>query len=261
MVRLRQHLILLFLAAGLALAGLAGGAVPVQAQTPLELVRRATADQRPASGSGGCSVPALLATGQQGNAASVTTAVASPTGGALLVVAAGTCDATAVPTHSISDTFAGTGAWTRITESSTQCRSSLFYATLGASPGSGTVTVTNSASAAENAYVLFSLTGHDAGAVVSESDSTSCAFCASMAVVLSSITAGNLTLGAVVSRDGSDAGGITPGAGETEIGQSPDGGNNDALTQAEHGTEADVGWSDLATGRNSAGVAAEINCN
>lgn len=155
----------------------------------------------------------------------------------------------------MSDTFTGSGSWTEAVEEANGSGAiAIWTMRIGASPGSGAVTGSYSSSGARTGWVIFDVPDVDISSPVSESAGAN-GTSSTLTVTLVGIAAGNLAIGGVSSTGDTD--GITPGTGETEIGEGDSGGGSNNRVQAEYGTGTAVDWSALATTQNN-GVAIEL---
>ena len=160
-----------------------------------------------------------LGTVAAGATTSLTSDSISPTAGLLLVAisASGNSAATgAVTTGALSTTLAGSWSWQVVTAAPATANSEavhLFWATVPASPGSGTVTVTLPAAPAAARLAVVHIAG---GATLSGAVSVVHATATSLSVTTATTpTADDLTVYVLGSRN--DTSGSTPGATYTEL--------------------------------------------
>lgn len=193
-----------------------------------------------------------------------TTGSFSPTGGALLLVS-GNVLATGggLTISSVTDTFSGTGSWTIVQLRATDFQDNtgfIAYATLGSTPGSGTVTVNTSVNSIRTTVDVYEATGQDATTPVVQSKTGSGTADTLSLTLDSTPAADSLVFAAVATRSSSDPD-ITPGSNFTELGEISSGGtfaqaNIECQYDAASATTT-VDWSTLPTITN-VGVAIEI---
>ena len=200
------------------------------------------------------STPSLLTSGSDtSDTTSSTSASFSPTANALIMVAMATVE-NPHTVDSISDTFGGL-SWTQIDSpvGSDGRHCTFFFANAGASPGSGTVTITYNVAVAKAAWVIAEVTGHNQAAPVSEQGIANGSG-STLGVTLADFATGNLIIGAIMDHGNQD---IASGSGETEIAEAESGGTTAARAQMQFGTDTTTNWTNLDNRMNKA-VAVEI---
>lgn len=194
----------------------------------------------------------------------ITNDAISPTGGALMVVALSANRNTgSAMTYSIADTFAGTGTWTQsnasVDDGVRRQRTAMFYAILGATPGSGTVTVTSSHDMDNRVMHVMEVTGFNTSIPVQQSKTGTGTSATDSLTLDATPAATSLVIGVIGSRD--DAA-VTAGAAFTELADTlADDAANDMLQQVQYvlaSATTTVDWADAGTTRNTM-VAIEIN--
>jgi len=187
----------------------------------------------------------------------------TPTGGALLIVGVTMGVGGSVSfTASIDDTLADTGSWSQVTElidiGSATLRESIFYAVLGSSPGSGTVTVTTTASISRVGIHVIEITGQDASPVAQNKTNTGTA--STLTVTLDSTPeTDSCVIGVVGAGVGTNDIGF--GSGFTEIADTTIGASGQHKIQSQYdqdNADTTCDWSNLPT-TYSAGCAIEIS--
>lgn len=161
---------------------------------------------------------------------------------------------------SVTDTFTGTGSWTIVQDSNTseqQNTGFIAYATLGGTPGSGTVTVNVVNNAMRTVIDVYEVTDHDG---VSQS-ATNTGTATTLTVTFSGSPASDsLVFAAVGSRTDADPD-VTPGTDFTELGEVFSAGTfRQAHVQCQYdaaGADTTSDWSTLPT-RANIGIAIEI---
>lgn len=196
----------------------------------------------------------LTGSGEHSGSTTTTTASVSPSADAMLVLDVSHLTTGGYTIDSVSDTFSGSGTWTlretaavvgnRLTRTIWECQ-------MGASPGTGTVTITFSNSGADHrGWALCEITNSESGTITyvdsdsdgldTNSDPTS--------ISLSGYTTGNICVSGLSGRGQAP---LAPNASETELGefQCSAGGNHNQgqMQYAESGTAS---WTDLNTSSN-----------
>lgn len=214
-------------------------------------------------------IPTLLGTAS--NTSASTTVVSpsiSPTGNALLVVACsmGGSSAGDFTFTGISDTFTGTGTWTQYTISASDAtvgryyRTSIFVAKAGATPGTGTVTVTASANQARKSLSVYEVTtGYNTTTPVKQSKTAENETTPLTITLDATPDADSMVFGAIGTV--AETGGVTPGTNFTELDEVDSTGSNNVVLQTQYDVTSATttcDWSDLVA-RQHTGVAIEID--
>lgn len=184
---------------------------------------------------------------------SITTASVSPTGGALLMMSIG-CRGALLATFTISDTFTGTGAWTQLYIGAGTTAHALFYAKAGATPGSGTVTITYSSNQVRSAWTLDQITGQDTTTPVPQNNTGSSTVDTLSISLGSALASGSKSYGTCSTRA---AASIGPGGAETEIQEQNSTGASPTYANSQWYTTQTISWATLGTTANR-GVVIEI---
>jgi len=199
----------------------------------------------------------LTSAGESTNSASITTEAVTPPGNTLVVVVSAFSNNASRTFSSVTDTWSGSSVWTIIGQfgdAAQNNRVMMAWATVGSSPGSGTVTVNISASVGRRVLIVSTFTGADTNNPIIQTE-TGLSVTSTLSVTMASPGANNIFYGGIYSRDDSD--GITPGTNETELAEASSGGTNEARAQTQYGTDTTHNWSDLASVDNL-GIVAEI---
>ena len=186
----------------------------------------------------------------------------SPAPDSLVIVQFGNADVvgTAAGTVVISHEFgAGLGAFSTI--ASVQAtgsgvspwRNSVWRAQASATPGTSTVRWVTPSNDNRHDWIIVQVLGHDTASPISEF-ATAVSTGNTLDVVLGGITASNLAMGFILTRDGT---GATPGANEREITEITGGAGIVFRAQGEDGTDNTVNWTTIGTVVNI-GIAFEI---
>lgn len=167
--------------------------------------------------------PTILTEGtSSANSDNIATASVEPSDDCLLVVNTSMIDSSALTISSVSTTLSNVGSWT-IVQPSAQLGGSPerynlcggAYAQVTGDPGTGTVTVTFSASTRHKLIELAEVIGHDTTTPVAQSASNA-GTAATLAVTLSSTPeTDSLTMGGVQNHD--QATGLSPATNYTEL--------------------------------------------
>lgn len=210
------------------------------------------------------SAPSLLTVGtSQSSVSSVTTASITPTADSLLLVlqCTGNISTTTFPTFSTpTTTLSGLGTWNVIslTGSGTRYwRVGLWYVQCGATPGTGTITLRTTSSYGRHAWMVAGVVGHDTASPLRQNNTgTGTSTTLSITLGTTPLT-DSMHFGAVFSE--SQDGGINPGSGYTELGESGivESNGHNAQMQYDLTPATLCNWSALTTQRNL-GISYEI---
>lgn len=205
------------------------------------------------------------------NTTTFTTASFTPTANALLVVIAGTLDnASGIDLTGISCTHSGAGSWTEQAgaahdDGSTRYEAIAIYTCkMGASPGSGTVSVTTNNNSQRTVISVLEVTGEDATPVgytgTGGESGSSCG--STVSFNLSGTPAStSMVIGGVYCADDTTPNDIAPGTGFTEAVDQNSGGSS--ITGTLHvmydsgSADNSLDWSSLPTGsrpRSAVGI-------
>lgn len=206
-------------------------------------------DTRP----GSVSAPAWLTVGgnASGNAVN-STAAFTPTANALLVGAVAARNNGAVTyAFTYTDSHTGSGAWTQQATGSGAAVPTVHmsqpYAQMGATPGSGTVTITYGANATRSSWIFAEVVGHDTVTPLSEFNVGGATTGTTLSISIAGVAAGNQGVGTMVAI-GTAA--ITVGTGETEVIESNSTGTNNTRTQMQYSTDANQNWAWTGSNHN-----------
>jgi len=194
--------------------------------------------------------------GEETDDASITTGSFDPPDHSLVFIVLGSANNPA-RTHDAPTSTLSTGTWSFV-GSAVQGfgRISVWRAQVDDATAAGTITQTLSAATTRKAWIAFSVTGHDRGTNIRESN-TGVGTATTLSVTMTDEIAGHtMFIGAILSVD---AGSIGTGTGGTELVEATSGaGANESRIEVQYGDGTTFDWSGLAEVANAA-VVWEVN--
>lgn len=187
---------------------------------------------------------------------SLTSGSFTPTQGSLLVVVCGVMSGsgTACTFSGASTTISGQGAFSEQVDAGAELNArraslAIYTSQTGASPSSGTVTVSFSQSMQRNVLLVYEITGHDSGSPVGAVGQNTGEAAALTATLSGTPAASSLVFAAVCDADDDTPNNIAPGTGFSELNEVNSGGSslrgNVCVIYDLAGADATVGWSNL----------------